>query len=115
MNLLEYSKIITGKNERYEFELENIYFCLNTFGNHDKAYIFLITEKNINHSGQRQKCIYTIQENNMRVVTDIESYFVFIANQLKDKMEDFLFSKYKLKQKLEKDLINNKVEKRSKI
>lgn len=105
MNKVEYSKLITGEKESFYFKIDNLDFSLTTFGNHDKAYIFLITEKNINHNGQRQKCLYTIEENNTIIITDIEPYFIFIAKHLKDYIEDFLFKDFNLKQKLENKLI----------
>lgn len=105
MNKVEYSKQITGEKEVYYFTIDNLNFCLSTFGNHIKAYIYLLNKTDkFTNNGHIQKCLYTVEEDNTRVVTDIENYFVFIGNNLKDKIDDYLFKDYNLNKKLEEKL-----------
>lgn len=108
----------------------SLFFYLSTFENHNKVYIYLITEKHKYFNARINICLYTIEEYNTIVVNkieqdyrfafndieedtifvekNIEQHFIFIANTLKHVIEDFLFKESKIKLKLDNKLPEEK-------
>lgn len=101
MNKVEYSKIKYGEN--FDFKIDNLDFCLANFGSHDKTYIYLVLEERVQTSN-KLVCIYSIKENEISVVNDVECYFIFIAKVLEKVIDDYLFGDFNLNKKLEDGL-----------